>query len=85
MAACGTVNSTFTSIYTKTVEYNGVEGKFAAINTALLDIVNYYVDRNKVPPKDIILFTNAVSFDQVRILKENFIDEFMKKAEEIYH
>ncbi len=85
VTACGTVNSTFTSIYTKCVEYKGNEEKYGAISKALLDIVNYYVDRNKNPPKEIILFSNSCSADQVRISKEYFIDEFLKKAEEIYH
>lgn len=43
------------------------------------------MDRNKVPPKDIILFLNAVSGDQVKQFKEYFIDEFLKKTESIYH
>lgn len=85
LAACGTVNSTFTSIYTKTEQYKGLEDKFSATCKAVLDIVNYYVERNKVPPKDIVLFSNAVSFDQVKNFKEYFIDEFLKKAESIYH
>jgi hypothetical protein len=69
MAACGTVNSTFTSIQTKTVEFKSLEDKFSATCTAVLDLVNAYVDRNKVPPKDIIFFSNAVSGDQVKMLK----------------
>ena len=85
VSACGTVNTTFTSIYTKCVEYRGNEEKYGAICKALLAIVNYYVDRNKVPPKDIILFTNSCSADQIKILKEYFIDEFLKQTEAIYH
>lgn len=84
VAACGTVNSTFTSIYTKCVEFKGVEEKYGAVSKALMEIVNYYVDRNKNPPKDIILFTNSCSMDQVKILKEYFIDQFLQKTEEIY-
>jgi hypothetical protein len=85
VAACGTVNSTYTSIYTKCIEFKGMEEKYGAVCKALMDIVNYYVDRNKNPPKDIIVFINSVSIDQVRILKEFFIDEFLKKTEEVYH
>jgi hypothetical protein len=69
LAACGTVNSSFTSIYSKTVEYKGLEGKFAAMCTSLLDIVNYYVDRNKTPPKSIIVLLNSVSYEQVKQLR----------------
>ena len=57
-----------------------MEEKYSAVCKALMDIVNYYVDRNKNPPKDIIVFTNSCSVDQVRILKEFFIDEFVKKS-----
>ena len=84
MAACGTVNSTYTSICTKTVEFKGLEDKFSATCRAVLDLVNSYVDRNKVPPKDIILFSNAVSGDHVKLFKEFLIDEFLRKAEDIY-
>lgn len=42
IAACGTVNSSFTSIYTQTVKYQTISDKFSAINTAVLSIVNYY-------------------------------------------
>ena len=61
LAACGTVNSSFTSIYSKTVKYSGIEQKFGAVNQAVLAIVAYYVERNKNPPKDIILFSNSCS------------------------
>ena len=61
LAACGTVNSSFTSIYSKTVKYSGIEQKFSAVNQAVLAIVAYYVERNKNPPKDIILFSNSCS------------------------
>jgi hypothetical protein len=84
MAICGTVNSTFTSIQTKTVEFKSLEDKFSATCSALLDLVNGYVDRNKVLPKDIIFLSNAVSFDQVKLLKEYLIDDFLSKALNIY-
>jgi aubergine-like protein len=84
MSACCTVNSTFTSIQTKNVEFKTIDDKFSATCSAVLDLVNAYVDRNKVPPKDIILFSNAVSGDQVKLLKEYLVDEFLKKAENIY-
>jgi hypothetical protein len=84
MSACCTVNSTFTSIQTKNVEFKSLDDKFSATCSAVLDLVNSYVDRNKVPPKDIILFCNAVSWDQVKLLKEYLVDEFLKKAENIY-
>lgn len=74
IAACGTVNSTFTSIYTKTVKYNNITQKFSAINTAVLNIIDYYADRNKSAPKDIIIFTNSCSRDQVKNLIEFFIE-----------
>lgn len=61
IAACGTVNSSFTSIYSKTVKYSDINDKFGAINTAVLSILDYYVDRNKIPPKDIVVFTNSCS------------------------
>lgn len=84
MAVCGSVNSTFSSIYTKSLEYKGMEDKFQTMHKGVFHIVEYYVERNKVPPKDIILFMNSCSMDQVRILKEYFIDEFVKKCSEVY-
>lgn len=78
MAACGTVNSTFTSVYTKTIEYKDLHEKFVAAKKAVLEIVKYYVDRNKTPPKDIILFSNAVSGDQIKVFNEYFVEQFMK-------
>ena len=73
MAACGTVNSTFTSVYTKTAEYFRIEDKFGAAKSCVLEIVRYYVDRNKIPPRDIILFSNAVSGDQIKAFNEYFV------------
>lgn len=81
LAACGTVNSSFTSIYSKRLEYNSNEDKYMAACKATLDILNYYVDRNKAPPKEIIMFMNSCSMEQIKPFKEFFVDEFLKKMD----
>lgn len=84
IVACGTVNSTFTSVITKRAEYKNLEDKFGAMLKVVVEIVNYSVDRNGQPPKDVVVFMNSCSFDQVKLLKEFFVKVFLQNMEVVY-
>lgn len=51
MAACATINSTFSSVYSCTGTYDGNQNKFGKMVELLLAAVGAYVTRNTKPPK----------------------------------
>lgn len=83
MAACGTINSTF-SLYTSATTKNGDgDRKFNAMQEVTLKVVEGYATRNKAPPKEMIIFLNASPGDQINLYQENYcrkLQENIKKA-----
>jgi hypothetical protein len=50
MAICGTINSTYTQLYTSSKAYEGSENKFQTMKALLTNAVSAYVARNKGTP-----------------------------------
>lgn len=53
--------------------------------TVLLRMIDSYNNRNKFLPKEVILFINSVSGDQISLLQEFMITPAIAKMEEVYH
>ena len=51
MAACGTINSTFSLMASATRPLEGVEKKFQAMLAVTVDVLKAYASRNKGPPR----------------------------------
>ena len=70
----GSVNSGFNSYYSACSEFKNLDEKYHPMLKMYQKAVEYYAGRNGYFPKDIIILQNAVPKDQVKILKENFIE-----------
>ena len=67
MAACGTINSTF-SIYTSaTTQNTDGDKKFNSMLEVTQKCLEGYVHRNKGPPSEIIVFFNSSPGDQINL------------------
>ena len=51
--------------------------------TVLLRMIDSYNNRNKFLPKEVILFINSVSGDQISLLQEFMITPAIAKMEEV--
>lgn len=62
---CATVNSTFSSIFSRTESYESIESKFNVMMNLTLKAVDAYASRNKEVPSEVIIFNNSASNDQI--------------------
>jgi hypothetical protein len=67
LALCATINSTFSSVFSDTRTYSANSDKYGKMSELLLAAIAAYASRNKECPKEIIVFTNTCSGDQVRL------------------
>lgn len=67
LAATATINSTFSTIHARTKVFSNPEEKFAAMRDLTLGCISAYFDRNKNIPKELIIFLNSCTGDQVSI------------------
>ena len=78
MSVVATVNSTFTSIFSKTADFKNSNDRFQPMFTLYVKALMSYMDRNKCFPKEVIIMHNAVPFDQISLLRDHFIDQCLK-------
>jgi len=64
LSVCATINSTFSSIYSKSVIYGSNDERFGKMVQLHLAVVDSYIKRNTNLPKEIIVFMNSVPGDQ---------------------
>jgi len=69
MSACGTTNSSFSLLSSSTVTVASGGDKFKYMLTVVSKCIEGYATRNKVPPKELILFMLAVPGDQVNLIQ----------------
>ena len=72
-----TVNTTFTSIFSKNAEFNNLDEKYLPMFTLYLQAIEFFHARNKSYPKEVIIMQNAVPRDQVVCIKEYFIEKVL--------
>jgi len=65
MAMCATVNSTFSSIFSRTESYENNDSKFNVMMNLTLKAVDAYFVRNKEVPSEVIIFHSSTSNDQI--------------------
>lgn len=84
LAACATNNSTFSNVYSCTKIFDNPNDKFNTMRDLMIQCIGAYVSRNKSPPKDVVVFLNSCSGDQISIYHENYINPVKEKLREIY-
>jgi hypothetical protein len=67
LSCCGTVNSTFSSMYSCTTTFSQSEDKLKAMKGLLKKTIDYYYQRNQSHPREIIIFQNSCSNDQIKM------------------
>jgi hypothetical protein len=82
---CATINSTFSSIFSRTTTFDKTEQKFSTMVTLTLQAMNAYFSRNKETPAEIIIFHSSTSGDQIPMFQEFYINILRNKLEEAYH
>lgn len=85
LGMCATINSTFSSIFSRTTTFDKTEQKFSTMVTLTLQAMNAYFNRNKETPAEIIIFHSSTSGDQIPMFQEFYINILRKKLEEAYH
>ena len=85
LAITAFINSTFSSIYSKTVLYEGNENKYIKMIELLLSAVNAYMERNDKRPKEMIVYQNSCAGDQAKLYHEFFVLPFNKQVLEVYN
>lgn len=84
LSMCATINSTFSSIFSRTTTITNVESKFSAMVNLSLQAINAYVVRNKEPPVEVLFFQSSTSGDQMSMFIEFFINPLKEKLTNIY-
>ena len=85
MAACGTINSTFSLMTSSTRKcQGGGEGKFNDLLYVSEKCIEGYVGRNKSPPAELIIFMNATPGDQINQFQELFCKSLVAKVNRSY-
>jgi len=64
--------------------YSQLENKFSTMTKLANQSVAAYNARNKDLPKEILIFSNSISGDQIVMYIEHFIEPFKKQMGEIY-
>lgn len=84
MSGVATVNSTYSSICSKNSEFTDVNDKLSCMMSTLLKLIDAYNKRNKQPPKEVVVFANSCSNDQIGIYHTFMINPLLQKLEEVY-
>ena len=74
MAACGTVNSTFTNYATSTAitSPDKADQKYQSMLEVTMKCLEAYAKRNKGAPRELIVFMNTSPGDQISLIQENY-------------
>ena len=67
MTGVATINATYSSMCSKILIYKDTNDKMNCMVTILARLVDDYVQRNKEPPSEILIFTNSISTDLVKL------------------
>lgn len=84
LAATATINSTFSSLHTRSKFFPRPEDKFKAMKELTLACIAAYADRNRSPPREVVVFLNSCTGDQVSIYQDLCFKRLMPELQEIY-
>ena len=85
LGMCATLNSTFSSIFSRNETFEAAEKKFTSMINLTLQAIEAYAHRNKEPPSEVLLFHSSASNDQIIMFQDYFIKPVKQKLEDIYH
>jgi hypothetical protein len=72
LGMCATLNSTFSSIFSRCESYCDNDKKFSTMLNLALKAVEAYAHRNKEPPAEVVIFNSSASNDQIKLFKDIF-------------
>lgn len=81
LAMCATLNSTFSSIFSRTETYENNDSKFTMMLNLTLKAVDAYAHRNKEVPAEMIIFNSSTSNDQMIMFQDYYIKPLKNKLE----
>lgn len=84
LALCATINSTYSSIYSTSAQYDSNQQRFNKMVELQLNAINAYMKRNSRLPKEVIVYHNSCPGDQISLFQEGFIEVLKKRITEIY-
>ena len=87
LAACGSVNSTFSNYTTATTVTSSdkADQKYQAMLEVTLKCVDAYVKRNKGTPRELIVFLNTSPGDQITLCQENYSKILTQRIQSTYN
>lgn len=87
LAACGTINSTFSSHATATVitSENKNDQKYQSMLEVTMKCVSAYTSRNKDTPKELIVFMNTSPGDQINLYQENYSQKLKERVKSTFN
>lgn len=85
MAACCTINSTFSLIQSSAIKTDPSDDKYKSMLKVASECVKGYANRNKTPPKELIVFMLAVPGDQVNLVQDNFAKKLEQTVASTYN
>lgn len=85
MAACGTINSTFSLMASATRPLDSIEKKYQTMLGVAGDVVKGYAHRNKTPPKEMIIFMNGSPGDQINMIQSHFCQPLIEQIRSQYN
>jgi aubergine len=84
LALTATINSTYSSIHSGTTIYDSNQQRFGKMVELLIAALNGYVARNSRTPKEVLIFQNTCTGDQVSLFHEFFIEPLKGKIQEVF-
>lgn len=84
IVCCATINDTFSSYYSKTSKFSNNEDKFNEMVKLSLECINYYSKKNSRNPKELIIFHNSCTGDQMSLFRNFFLETLMAKLKDAF-
>jgi hypothetical protein len=84
IACCATVNENFSLYYSKSSTYSNNEDKFSEMVKLSFEAINFYVKKNMKTPKEVLIFHNSCTGDQVALFTNFFLTGLTNKLNESF-
>jgi hypothetical protein len=81
IAMCATINSTFSSIFSRIESYENIDSKFNIMMHLTLKAIDAYTQKNKDLPSEVIIFHSSASNDQIVIFQQYYVKPMKAKLE----
>ena len=81
ISMCATVNSTFSSIFSRIDTDENIDSKFTIMMNLTLKAIDAYTHRNKEVPSEVIIFHSSASNDQIVMFQQYYVKNMKSKLE----